>query len=85
MVCQMCGYYSETKSEIVKHYQKDHDIYFIPNRRSWYFKPLLEKEKPTLVDSYLDKPKALISNVGSQPFHFALCWTFFAGSFGNEL
>ena len=28
---------------------------------------MLEKAKPTSVDSYSDKPKALIRNVGSQP------------------
>ena len=28
MVCQKCGNYSKTKSEISKHYQKDHIIYF---------------------------------------------------------
>ena len=69
MVCQMCGNYSKTKSEIMKHYQKDHIIFFIPNRRSWYFKPLLEKAKPTSVDSSSDKPKAPIRNVGSQPLN----------------
>ena len=35
---------------------------------SWDFKPLLEKAKPTLVDSSSNKPKALIRNVASQPF-----------------
>ena len=67
MVCQMCGNSSKTKSEIMKHYQKDHIIFFIQNRRSWDFKPLLEKAKPTSVDSSSDKPKALIRNVASQP------------------
>ena len=34
-VCQMCGNYDKTKSEIMKHYQKGHIIFFlIPNRRS---------------------------------------------------
>ena len=28
MVCQMCGNYSKTKSEIMKHYQKYHIIFF---------------------------------------------------------
>ena len=67
MVCQMCGNYSKTKSEIMKHYKKDHVTFFIPNCRSLDFKPLLEKAKPTSVDSSLDKPKALIRNVASQP------------------
>ena len=35
-------------------------FFFILNHRSLDFKQLLEKEKPTLVDSSLDKPKALI-------------------------
>ena len=65
----MCGNCSKSKSEIMKHYQKDHVFFFIPNCRSWDFKPLLQKAKPTSVDSSLDKPKALIRNVGSQPFH----------------
>ena len=56
LVCQMCGNFSRTKSEIMKHYQKDHVIFFIPNCRSWNFKTLLEKAEPILVD------------VGSQPF-----------------
>ena len=44
MVCQMCGNYSKTKSEIMKHYEKDHMIFFvIPNHRSWDFKQLLEQ------------------------------------------
>ena len=51
----------------MKHYQKDHIIFFILNCGSWDFKPLLEKAKPTLLDSSLDKPKAPITNVGSQP------------------
>ena len=68
MICQMCGNNSKTKSEIMKHYQKDDIIFFIPNRRYWDFKPLLEKTKPTSVDSPSDKPKAPIRNVGSQPF-----------------
>ena len=55
----------KAKSEIRKHYQKDH--------RSWDFKPLLEKAKPTLADSSLDKPKALIRNVASQLFP-RKCW-----------
>ena len=72
LVCQMYGNYSKTKSEIMKHYQKDPNIFFILNRRSWDFKPLLEKEKPTLIDISSDKPKALITNVASQPLQFFL-------------
>ena len=71
--CQMCGYYSKTKSEIMKHDQKDHIIFcFVLNCRPWEFKQLLEKAKPTSVDSSSDKPKAPIRNVGShliQPFN----------------
>ena len=68
MVCQMCGNYFKTKYEIMKHYKKrSYTFFFIPNPRSWDFKPLLEKAKPTLVDSSSDEPKALIQNVGSQP------------------
>ena len=64
----MCGNYFKTKSEIMKHYQKDHKIFFyILNRRSWDFQLLLEKAKSSLVDSSPDKPKALIRNVASQP------------------
>ena len=58
---------TKTKYEIMKHYRKDHIIFFIPNRRSWDFKPLLEKAKPTSVDSSSEKPKALIRIVCSQP------------------
>ena len=47
MVCQMCGTYSKTKSEIIKHYQKDHIVFFFPNCRFLDFKPLLEKAKLT--------------------------------------
>ena len=55
---------------IMIHYQKDHMIFFsFPNRRSLYFKPLLEKAKPNLVDSYSDKLIAPIRNVGSQPLY----------------
>ena len=68
-VCQMCGKYAKTKSEIMKHYKKDHTVFFIPNHRYWDFKPLLEKAKPTSVDSSSDKPKAPIRNVGSQPLN----------------
>ena len=68
LVCQMCGNYSKTKNEIVKYYQKGHIIFFILKRRSWDFKPMLEKTKPTRVDSSSDKPKALIRKVASQPF-----------------
>ena len=67
MVCKMCGNYSKTKSEIIKHQAKDHVIFFIPNCRSGDFRPLLEKAKPTCVDSSSDQPKAPIRNVGSQP------------------
>ena len=67
LVCQVGGNYS--KSEIMKHYQKDLLIFFfIANRRSWDLKPLLEKAKPTLVDSSSDEPKAPVRNVGFQPF-----------------
>ena len=68
LLCQMCGNHSKTKSEIMKHYQKDHIFFFILNFRFWDFKPLLEKAKLPLVDSYSDKPKALIRNIASQPF-----------------
>ena len=68
LVCQMCGNYSKTKSEIRKHYQKVHITFFILNRISWDLKLLLEQGKPTSVDSSSDKPKALIRNISSQPF-----------------
>ena len=71
LVCQMCGNYSKMKSEIMKHYQKVPMTFFILNRRSWDFKPLLEKGKQTSVDSFSDKTKALIRNVASQPFKMA--------------
>ena len=67
LACQMCGTYSKTKSEIMKHYQKDHIIFFILNRRSWDLKQLWEKAKPTSGDSSSDKPKALIIDIASQP------------------
>ena len=67
-VCQMCGKYSKTKSKIMKHYLKIYIIFFLLNCRSWDFKPMLEKSKPTLVDSSSDKPKAPIRNIASQPF-----------------
>ena len=28
LVCQMCGNYTKTKSQIIKHYQKDHNFFF---------------------------------------------------------
>ena len=65
LVCQMCGKYSKTKSEITKHYQKN-IYFFILNSRSWDFKPFLEKAKPTSLDGSSDKPKALTRNVASQ-------------------
>ena len=67
LVCQMCGNFLKTKSEIMTHHQKNY-IFFILSRRSWDFKLLLEKSKPTSVDSFSDKPKALIRNAASQPF-----------------
>ena len=68
MGCQKCGNYLKTKSEIMKHYQMDHIIFFITNHRYFDFKPLLEKVKPTLKDSFSDKPIAPIRTVGSQSF-----------------
>ena len=41
----------------MKQYQKVYIIFFILNRRSWGFKPLLEKAKTTSVDGSSDKPK----------------------------
>ena len=67
----MCGNYSKTKSEIMKHYEKYHVIFFIPNHRSWDFKPFLQKAKPTSLDSSSDKPKAPIRSVGYQPLDFS--------------
>ena len=57
LACQLCGHYSKTKSEIMKHYQKGHVIFFILKHRSWDFKPLLEKAKPALMDISPDKQK----------------------------
>ena len=37
------------------------------NPRFWYVKPTLEKTRPKLINSYSDKPIALIRNIGSQP------------------
>ena len=78
MLCQMCGNYSKTKSGIMKHYQKYHIIFFIIKCRSLNFKPLLEKAKPTSVDSSSlktsDKPKAPLRNVGSQPLGKSNLW-----------
>jgi hypothetical protein len=56
----MCGHYSKTKSEVMKYYKKKLIFFSIPNHRSQGSKPLLEKAKPTSVDTSLDKPKALI-------------------------
>ena len=67
IVCQMCGNYSKTQSEIIKHHQKGHIFFFHSKLLIWDFKPLLEKAKPTSLDSSSDKPKAPIRNVGSQP------------------
>ena len=67
MACHMCGNYSKTKSEIINIIKKRScDFFLLLNCRSWDFKPLLEKAKPTSVDSSSDKPKAPIRNVGSQ-------------------
>ena len=63
-VCQMCGNYLKTKCKIMKHYQKDNIFFFISNCRFQNFKQLLKKAKPTMVDSSLDKPTALIRNIG---------------------
>ena len=72
LACHMFGNYSKKKSEIMKHYQKDHLIFFILSRRYWDFKTLLEKAKPILVHSSSDKQKALIRNVASQPFRYSI-------------
>ena len=69
-VCQMCGKYAKTESEIMKHYQKEHIIFFILNLRSWDFKTLLEKANPTSIDSFLDNPNFLIRNVSAQPLEY---------------
>ena len=69
-VCQMCGKYAKTKSEIIKHYKKSIIFFFIINRKSLDFKTLLEKANPTLIDSLLDNPNPLIRNVSAQPFEF---------------
>ena len=47
--------------------KRTYNFFFLPHCRSLDFKPLLEKAKPMLVDSSLDKPKALIRNEGYQP------------------
>ena len=71
-VCQMCGKYAKTKSEIIKHYKKEHKLFFfILNRRSLDFKPLLEKANPTLIDSLLDNPNPLVRNVSAQPLNWS--------------
>ena len=76
-VCQMCGKYAKTKSEIIKHYKKEHKLFFfILNRRSLDFKPLLEKANPTLIDSLLDNPNPLVRNVSAQPLFFANIYYF---------
>ena len=64
----MCGIYSKTKSDIMKHYQKEHVIFLILNSSSLDFKPLSYKSKPTPIDSFFDKPKALIGTVSSRPY-----------------
>ena len=71
LVCQMSGKYANTKSEIIKHYQKEVEFFFlIQNLGFWKFKTVSEKVKPTQIDSFWDKPKALIRNVTSQPFQW---------------
>ena len=45
---------------------------FTLNRRSWDFKPQLEKVKPTLIDSFLDNPNPLITNVSAHKFRHCL-------------
>ena len=68
MVCQKCGNFSKTISEIMKHYQKAHMIFFLLlNCRSWDFQPLIEKAKPTSLDSSSNKPIAVIRKIGYQP------------------
>ena len=47
-------------------------FFILLNRRSWDFKPLLEKTNPTLIDSFLDNQNLLIKNVSAQPFHLYL-------------
>ena len=66
LVCQMSDNNSKTKSEMMKLIKKI-IYFFILSCRSWDFKPLLEKAKPTSADSSSDKPKALIRNVASKP------------------
>ena len=46
MVCQICGRYYKTKSEKIKHNQKDHIIFF--SFQIINFKTLFEKAKTNL-------------------------------------
>ena len=57
----------------MKHYLKEHTFFLILNGRFWDFKPLSEKEKPTIINIFLDKPKALTRNASSQPFSCDPC------------
>ena len=85
MVCQMCSNYYKTKSEIMKHYQKDYITFCIPNCSSWDFKSMLENAKPTSLDSSSDKPKAPIRNFGSQPFVIIFCFFFSPNLYSQNL
>ena len=65
LVCQMCGNYSKTESEIMKHYQKDHIIFFSSKLQIFGFPTIVKNTKPTSLDSSSDKPKSLIRNIAS--------------------
>ena len=45
-------WYAKSKSEIIKHYEKEHIFVFLLNCKSRDFKPLLENANPTLIDSF---------------------------------
>ena len=47
-VCQICGKYAKTKSEIHKYYEKYNNLFLILNCRSWDFKTFVIKGKPNL-------------------------------------
>ena len=49
----MSGKYANTKSEIIKHYQKEVETFFLlQNLGFWKFKTVSEKVKPTQIDSF---------------------------------
>ena len=72
MICQICGKYTKTKSEIIKH-KKINLIFFWIWFVDFEISNLCQKSQDQhQLKVFLDEPKAPIKNVISQPFGFIL-------------